>query len=145
VSKDYPSKSDLEQAGVKYLAASFVDMHGVPKAKMVPIHHYDRMMEGSELFTGAALDGVPQEVSDEEVAAVPDPASVKILPWDPEVAWFASDLRCHGQPFEAGSRNILKRALQGLSLLPWRTHPHLCLFSIRQYHGHGLLMHLRHH
>ncbi|XSG81709.1 MAG: type III glutamate--ammonia ligase [Methyloligella sp. ZOD6] len=111
MSKDYPTKGDLEQAGVKYLAASFVDMHGVSKAKMVPIHHYERMMEGSELFTGAALDGVPQEVSDEEVAAVPDPASAKILPWDPEVAWFASDLRCQGRPFEAGSRNILKRVL----------------------------------
>jgi len=105
------TKDALEKAGVKYLAASFVDMHGVSKAKMVPIHHYDRMMEGSELFTGAALDGVPQEVSDEEVAAVPDPASAKILPWDPEVAWFASDLRCEGKPFEAGSRNILKRVL----------------------------------
>ncbi|ODA67954.1 glutamine synthetase, type III [Methyloligella halotolerans] len=105
------TKDALEAAGVKYLAASFADMHGVSKAKMVPIHHYDRMMEGSELFTGAALDGVPQEVSDEEVAAVPDPASAKILPWDPEVAWFASDLRCEGKPFEAGSRNILKRVL----------------------------------
>ncbi len=105
------TKDALEKAGVKYLAASFVDMHGVPKAKMVPIHHYERMLQGSELFTGAALDGVPQEVSDEEVAAVPDPASAKILPWDPEVAWFASDLRCEGKPFEAGSRNILKRVL----------------------------------
>ncbi|XSG81708.1 MAG: type III glutamate--ammonia ligase [Methyloligella sp. ZOD6] len=109
--KRQQTKDELEAAGVKYLAASFVDMHGVSKAKMVPIHHYDRMMEGSELFTGAALDGVPQEVSDEEVAAVPDPASAKILPWDPEVAWFASDLRCEGKPFEAGSRNILKRVL----------------------------------
>ncbi|MEG6508154.1 type III glutamate--ammonia ligase [Methyloligella sp. 2.7D] len=109
--KSYPTKTDLEAAGVKFLAAAFSDMHGVSKAKMVPIHHYERMMEGSELFTGAALDGVPQEVSDEEVAAVPDPASAKILPWDPEVAWFASDLRCEGKPFEAGSRNILKRVL----------------------------------
>ncbi|MEG6508155.1 type III glutamate--ammonia ligase [Methyloligella sp. 2.7D] len=105
------TKAELEAAGVKFLAASFVDMHGVSKAKMVPVAHYDHMMEGSELFTGAALDGVPQEVSDEEVAAVPDPASVKVMPWKPEVAWFASDLRCEGKPFEPGSRNILKRVL----------------------------------
>jgi glutamine synthetase len=67
------------------------------------------MARGSELFTGAALDGVPQEVSDEEVAAVPDAASLTILPWQQEVAWFASDLHLRGEPFEACSRNVLHR------------------------------------
>ena len=69
-------------AGVKYLLASYVDMHGVSKGKVVPIEHLDRMMSGSELCTGAALDGVPQDVSDEEVAAHPDPASCVVLPWN---------------------------------------------------------------
>jgi len=101
----------LAQAGVKYLLASFVDIHGISKAKMVPIAHYDQMLAGSELFTGAANDGVPQDVSDEEVSAHPDPASCKILPWNPEIAWFASDLWCEGKPFDAGSRNILRRVL----------------------------------
>src|SRR5271156_5816712 len=104
--------ASLVKAGVKYLLASYVDMHGVPKAKMVPIAHYEQMMTGSELFTGAANDGVPQEVCDEEVSARPDPKSWKILPWNPEIAWFSSDLYCAGKPFEAGSRNILGRALE---------------------------------
>jgi glutamine synthetase len=102
-------QTDLAAAGVRYLLASFVDMHGVSKAKMVPIGHYDQMMAGSELFTGAAIDGVPQDVSDEEISARPDPASVKILPWAPEIAWFASDLHCAGAPFEPGARNVLQR------------------------------------
>ena len=63
-------KQSLLQQNIKYLLPSYVDMHGVPKTKMVPIAHLERMMSGSELFTGAALDGVPQDVSDEEVAAV---------------------------------------------------------------------------
>jgi glutamine synthetase len=67
------------------------------------------MARGSELFTGAALDGVPQEVSDDEVAAVPDATSLTILPWQKEVAWFASDLHLRGEPFEACSRNVLHR------------------------------------
>jgi len=95
----------------KYFLASYVDMHGVSKAKMVPADHFDRMMTGSELFTGAALDGVPQEVSDEEVAAMPDISSLKLLPWDPDVAWMASDLWTNGAPFDACSRIILKRAV----------------------------------
>ncbi|MEL6938265.1 MAG: type III glutamate--ammonia ligase, partial [Cyanobacteria bacterium J06598_1] len=46
----------LQEQGVKYAMASFVDIHGMCKGKVVPISHFDRMMQGSELFTGAALD-----------------------------------------------------------------------------------------
>lgn len=104
-------KQSLESQGVKYALASFVDIHGMCKAKSVPLSHLGQMMAGSELFTGAALDGVPQDVNDEEVAAHPDPNSVTILPWNPEVAWFTSDLYLQKKPFEACSRGILKRVL----------------------------------
>jgi len=97
----------LEKQGVKYLLPTYSDMHGRSKSKMVPISHFHRMMGGSELFTGAAVEGVPQEVNDEEVASHPDPASCTVLPWRPDTAWFASDLWCGGKPFEACSRNIL--------------------------------------
>ena len=102
-------KTDLADQGVRYALASFVDLHGMSKAKAVPLPHLGQMARGSELFTGAALDGVPQEVSDDEVAAVPDPGSLTILPWQKEVAWFASDLHLGGQPFGACSRNVLHR------------------------------------
>lgn len=105
-------KQSLADRGVKYLMASFVDMHGVSKAKIVPLSHINQMLQGSELYTGAALDGVPQDVSDEEVSAHPDPESAIVLPWQAEVAWFASDLWCEGVPFEPCSRNILKRQLE---------------------------------
>jgi len=101
----------LAKQGVKFLLASYVDMHGVPKSKAVPIDHLAQMAAGSELFTGAALDGVPQEVSDEEVSSHPDLKSCRVLPWNSELAWFASDLWSAGEPFEPCSRNTLKRAL----------------------------------
>ncbi|HHP7244638.1 MAG TPA: type III glutamate--ammonia ligase [Elainellaceae cyanobacterium] len=105
-------QTDLKDKGVKYAFATFVDIHGMCKGKVVPVSHVDQMMRGSELFTGAALDGVPQEVSDEEVATIPDPATATILPWNPEIAWFASDLYLKGKPFEACSRTILKQTLK---------------------------------
>lgn len=105
------SGDTLAKKGVKYLLPTYSDMHGRSKSKMVPIGHYERMMGGSELCTGAALEGVPQDVSDEEIAAHPDPASCTILPWRPDTAWFASDLHCEGKPFEPCSRNILGRVL----------------------------------
>ena len=106
---------ELERRGVKYLLPSYVDMHGVSKSKMVPLAHMDQMMDGSELCTGAALDGVPQEIHDEEVSAHPDAASCMILPWQNDVAWFASDLWCEDKPFEPCSRNIMKRTLDRLA------------------------------
>ena len=62
----------LIEAGVKFCFSAYVDLHGRPKGKCVPIGHADQMLLGSELYTGAALDGVPQDVSDDEVAAMPD-------------------------------------------------------------------------
>eukprot|EP00850_Spirogloea_muscicola_P000890 SM000003S11135 [mRNA] locus=s3:1180064:1183731:- [translate_table: standard] len=111
----------LEGEGVKYAIASFVDIHGICKGKkvadlygvtqVVPIRHMEGMFGGSELFTGAALDGVPQEVCDDEIATMPDADGCIILPWKKEVVWFPSDLYLQGKPFEACSRGILKRQL----------------------------------
>ncbi|MEL6334873.1 MAG: type III glutamate--ammonia ligase, partial [Cyanobacteria bacterium J06626_26] len=102
----------LKEQGVKYAMASFVDIHGMCKGKVVPMEHFDRMMQGSELFTGAALDGVPQEINDDEVGTMPDPDSATVLPWNSEIVWFASDLHLVGQPFEACCRTILKNVLK---------------------------------
>ena len=110
---------ELRDKGVKYAIASYVDMHGVSKSKMVPLAHLGQMMGGSEMFTGAALDGVPQEIHDDEVACMPDPASMTVLPWQPDVAWFASDLWTGGAPFESCSRVILGRQVEAAAEQGW--------------------------
>jgi glutamine synthetase len=99
----------LTAKGVKYAAISFVDMHGKPKAKMVPLNHLVQASAGSEMFTGAALDGVPQDVNDDEVAPHPDLDAGIIAPFNREIAWFPGDLWIGESPFEACSRQILKR------------------------------------
>ena len=97
---------DLAAKGVKYAAISFVDMHGKPKSKMVPLNHLDQASRGSEMFTGAALDGVPQDVNDDEVAPHPDLDAAIIAPFNREIAWFPGDLWVGDTPFEACSRQI---------------------------------------
>ena len=99
----------LATAGVRYAAISFVDMHGKPKSKMVPLSHLGQAAFGSEMFTGAALDGVPQDVNDDEVAPHPDLGGAIIMPFNREIAWFPGDLWIGDTPFEACSRQILKR------------------------------------
>jgi glutamine synthetase len=113
-------QASLADKGVRFALASYVDIHGRMKAKCVPLTHIDDMLGGSELFTGAALDGVPQDISDDELAAMPDRASCIQLPWKPELAWFASDLHLDGKPFEACSRSILKRQLARAEKLGFR-------------------------
>ena len=46
-------KTRLIAEGVKTCIASYVDMHGVLKSKNVPVAHLNRMLAGSEMFTGA--------------------------------------------------------------------------------------------
>ncbi|MGE0220500.1 type III glutamate--ammonia ligase [Mycolicibacterium sp.] len=99
----------LAKSGVKYAAISFVDMHGKSKAKMVPVNHFVDAALGSEMFTGAALDGVPQDVNDDEVSPHPDLSNPIIMPFNREIAWFPGDLWVGDVPFEACSRQILKR------------------------------------
>jgi glutamine synthetase len=108
---------ELHSQGIRYAAISFVDVHGKSKSKVVPVDHLADAAAGSELFTGAALDGVPQEVSDDEVAAVPDLTRHFVLPTRPDVAWFPSTLHYNGDVFEACSRGILQRATASASEL----------------------------
>lgn len=104
-------RARLEAAGVRYALAGFSDLHGRLKGKVVPLGHLADMAAGSELFTGAAVDGVPQSINDEEVSAHPDLARGFQLPWRPDVAYFPSTLYTEGKPFEAGARWILQRQI----------------------------------
>lgn len=104
-------RQELEAKGVLYCLSSFLDVHGVIKAKMVPINHFEGMMGGSELFTGAALDGLGQAPSDDELSVRPDPDAITILPWEPTVAWCPGYLHFHDQRWPMCSRTVLQRQI----------------------------------
>jgi glutamine synthetase len=78
----------LTSQGVKYCVGAYVDLHGVPKGKVVPIEHFGHFARGSELYTGYALDGLGQSPNDDEISSVPDLDRIMILPWKREVAWY---------------------------------------------------------
>ncbi|WP_424313616.1 type III glutamate--ammonia ligase [Haloferula sp.] len=104
-------KAKLEQAGVKYCVGAYVDIHGVPKGKFVPISHFEQFAGGSELYTGYALDGLGQRPNDDEIASLPDLDGLIILPWNKEVAWFPADNTFKGEPYEINTRVALKKQL----------------------------------
>jgi glutamine synthetase len=115
---EYAAKRDeLREQGVKYVLAAYTDVHGIGKAKSVPIDHFTTMMRGSELFTGAALDGLGQEPSDDELSVRPDLGRIVRLPWRPEVAWAPGFLHYHGEPWPMCSRVVLQRAVDRAAAL----------------------------
>jgi glutamine synthetase len=105
------TKDELRARGIRYCLGAYVDIHGVPKAKCVPIEHFEHMMHGSELFTGYALDGLGQAPNDDEISAMPDLERMIQLPWKPEVAWLPADNYFHGEPYPLNTRVALKRVL----------------------------------
>ena len=109
----HATQQELRAKGVKYCLGAYVDIHGIPKGKFVPIDHLPHMLDGSELYTGYALDGLGQAPNDDEIASVPDLDGLIQLPWQPEVAWMPADNTFKGQPYPLSTRVALKKVLAG--------------------------------
>ena len=101
-------QAELKAKGVKYCMGTYVDIHGIPKGKVVPIDHLQHMAHGSELYTGYALDGLGQAPNDDEIASVPDLDHIIQLPWQPEVAWMPADNTLYDKPYMLNTRVALK-------------------------------------
>ena len=101
---------------VTYFLISFTDLFGVQRAKLVPAAAIAAMQKSGAGFAGFAthLDMSP---ADPDMFAVPDGESVIQLPWQPEVAWVAGDLRMAGRDVEHGPRHVLKRQVAAAAKL----------------------------
>jgi glutamine synthetase len=104
-------QQELVAKGVKYCLGAYVDIHGVPKGKFVPVGHFPDFARGSELYTGYALDGLGQSPNDDEIASIPDLDRGVQLPWQPEVMWYPADCTFHGEPYEVSTRVAFKKVL----------------------------------
>lgn len=102
---------ELKRKGVKYCIGAYVDIHGVPKGKVVPIDHLEHMARGSERYTGYALDGLGQAPNDDEITSIPDLNHIIQLPWEPKVAWMPADNGFQGKPYALNTRVALKNVL----------------------------------
>jgi len=104
-------EKSLRAKGVEYCIGAYVDIHGVPKGKVVPIGHLRQMASGSERYTGYALDGLGQDPHEDEITSVPDLDAVVQLPWQPKIAWMPADNAFKGQPYPLSTRVALKNVL----------------------------------
>jgi glutamine synthetase len=107
-------RSLTEQAkelGIQFFLVSFTDLLGGTRAKLVPTARVADVEGTGACFAPFACHlGLGPDADD--IAAVPDPDSLIVLPWQPTVAWVASDVYLNGKLFEAAPRNIFKQVLK---------------------------------
>jgi glutamine synthetase len=101
----------VNDGNVEFLFAQFVDMHGKPSAKLVPAHHLDGLLSDGAGFAGFAAGDIGQGPHDPDIAAIPDPRSLTILPWQRNVARLACDVTVEGEPWPYCPRTILRGVL----------------------------------
>ncbi|MBV8944878.1 MAG: type III glutamate--ammonia ligase [Solirubrobacterales bacterium] len=104
-------KRIIRERHIEFLFAQFVDMHGKPSAKLVPAHHIDDLLTEGAGFAGFAAGDIGQRPHDPDLLAIPDPKTLTILPWQPNVARFACDVTVEGEPWPYCPRTILRNFL----------------------------------
>ncbi|MEB3200011.1 MAG: type III glutamate--ammonia ligase [Synechococcaceae cyanobacterium] len=106
----------VREQGLRFLLISFTDLFGIQRAKLVPAAALPSMARSGAGFAGFAawLDLSP---ADGDLMAIPDPASLMPLPWQPEVGWLAADLSLGSTPLEHCPRRLLQRQQQRAAAL----------------------------
>jgi glutamine synthetase len=101
----------VDEMGIEFSFAQFVEMYGKPNAKLVPTTHLEDMFRDGAGFAGFATGELGQGPNDPDIAAMPDPASFTPVPWQPNLARFACDVYVEGEPWPYCPRTILKRQM----------------------------------
>ena len=52
--------NQIQDDKIEYILAQFVDIHGSPKVKMVPVNHINDLVNDGAGFAGAAVWGLGQ-------------------------------------------------------------------------------------
>ncbi len=104
-------RKEIEQRGIEFLFAQFVDMYGRQSAKLVPAEHLDALVEDGAGFAGFAAGEIGQLPSDPDIAAIPDLSSFTPVPWQPNLGRFACDVTVEGEEWPYCPRTILRRVI----------------------------------
>lgn len=98
----------LRAQGVSYVLAQFVDIHGVAKAKSVPVAHLGTVLSEGAGFAGFAICGVGIEPHGPDFMARGDLSTVQLVPWQPGLARIVCEGHVNGEPWAYDSRVVLK-------------------------------------
>jgi glutamine synthetase len=113
------NRDDLERAladdGIEFLFAMFVDLHGKPCAKLVPVTALDQLLSEGAGFAGFAAGPMGQTPRSPDLMAMPDISSYTPAPWQPGLGILQCDPTCEGELWPYAPRVILRRLLDRLA------------------------------
>ncbi len=114
-------EASLAGQGVHTLLAQFVDVHGTPKGKWLPLHRLRTLVREGAGFAGPSIwgTGLPRTGPRSEYYARADLSTLQVLPWMPGVARVACDGFVAGEPFADCPRQVLRRAGARLAERGW--------------------------
>ena len=105
----------IERDGIEFIFAMFVDVHGKPCAKLVPVSAVDNLLENGAGFAGFAAGAIGQVPSSPDLIAMPDLSSYTPAPWQRGLAILQCDPYCEGEPWPYAPRVILRNQLERLA------------------------------
>ncbi len=108
-------KARVENDGVEYIYAMFVEMHGRACAKLVPVEALEGLMADGAGFAGFASGPMGQDPSSPDMLCIPDPSTYTQMPWQPNVAAMQCDPTVEGELWPYAPRVILRNALNKLA------------------------------
>ena len=114
-------KERLTDQGVHTLIAQFTDIHGVARGKYVPLAHLDDLLTEGAGFSGPSIagSGLPRCGPRSEYWARGAASTATVLPWLPGYARIVCDGFVAGEPFDACSRQVLRRQVARLEAKGW--------------------------
>jgi glutamine synthetase len=105
--------------GIGYVLAQFVDIHGVAKAKSVPVAHLNSILTDGAGFAGFAIWGVGIEPHGPDFMARGDLSTISLVPWQPGLARMVCEGHVDGAAWPYDSRVLLRGQIERLTAKGW--------------------------
>ncbi len=106
-------EAKVAEDNLEFFMTMFVDMHGRPCAKLIPVSAMDIVCAGAG-FAGFAVGPMGQSPAGPDMIAAPDANSYYKIPWREGVAVVMCDINIEGKPWQYTPRIILGNALKKL-------------------------------
>jgi glutamine synthetase len=124
----------VQKDGIRLFRLAWADPHGVSRAKTLTRTAFMGALESGyninvatttldaaggrvfSSFTRGGGMGLEEMTGSPNLVAVPDPATFRVLPWEPDVGWILCDEYFgNGTPFHFSPRQLLRKQLDRLS------------------------------
>jgi glutamate---methylamine ligase len=94
-------------------------LFGALRAKLVPTAAIGSVQRDGAAFAGFAthLDLTPAEP---DMFVIPDPESLLILPWKPDIGWLIGDVTLKGNRLAQSPRQVLRRQIAACEAMGYR-------------------------